>query len=153
MPDQTLLEMIAGADDHPALLATGRPALTYAQLRANISALAAQLNQFGLGRGDRVAVAMVNGPELVLTFLAAATAGTVCPFNPKYKTDEFAFYYEDTAAKALITLPGAQPEAHEALRPEMLVIEAAPQANGTLEFRLVRGEPMTARQTEDRAGR
>ncbi len=148
MPDQTLLEMLGGADDHPALVAPDRPALTYAQLRANVRALAAQLNQFGLGRGDRIAVAMINGPELVLTFLAAATAGTVCPLNPKYKTDEFAFYYEDTAAKALITLPGAQPEAHEALRPEMLVIEAAPQADGTLEFRLIRGEPMTAPHPE-----
>ncbi|MDQ2996372.1 MAG: hypothetical protein M3R61_04860 [Chloroflexota bacterium] len=46
----TLLDLIAGADEHPALLAPGRPALSYRQLRANVAALAAQLNSFGLGR-------------------------------------------------------------------------------------------------------
>ena len=101
----TLLDLIAGADDHPALLAPGRPALSYRQLRANVAELAAQLNGFGLGRGDRIAIAMGNGPEIILAFFAAALCGTAAPLNPKYKQDEFAFYYEDIHAKALITLP------------------------------------------------
>ncbi len=148
MPTQTLFEILAGADSHLALVAPDKPSLTYHQMRENIRALAAQLNAFGLGRGDRIALAMINGPELVLTFFSAATAATVCPLNPKYKTDEFAFYYEDTQAKALITLPGAQAEAHAALLPHMLVIEAVAQSDGTLEFRLAKGEPLTARSVE-----
>jgi len=37
--DKTLLDLIAGADDHPALLSPGRPALSYRQLRANVTTL------------------------------------------------------------------------------------------------------------------
>ena len=43
--EQTLLNLIAGADERPALLAPGRPSLTYRQLRANVAELAAQLGE------------------------------------------------------------------------------------------------------------
>ena len=112
--DKTLLDLIAGPGDRPALLAPGRPALTYAQLRANVVELAARLNSFGLGRGDRIAIAMGNGPDVVLAFLAAALCGTAAPLNPKYRQEEFAFYYDDIHARALITLPGAMPPAQYA---------------------------------------
>ena len=148
MAHQTLLDMISGADDQAALAAPDKPSLTYRQLRENIRALAAQLNAFGLGRGDRIALAMANGPELVLAYFAVATAATVCPLNPKYKTEEFLFYYEDTHAKALITLPGAQPDAHAALLPSMLVIEAVANADGTLAFKLAKGHAPAAKSTE-----
>src|SRR5690242_10229780 len=123
----TLLDLIAGAGDHPALLAPGRPALSYGQLRANVAELAAQLNSFGLGRGDRIAIAMGNGPEIILAFFAAALCGTAAPLNPKYKQDEFEFYYQDIHAKALITLPGSMPLAHAATTPNMAIISATPQ--------------------------
>ncbi|HEY3229654.1 MAG TPA: AMP-binding protein, partial [Roseiflexaceae bacterium] len=105
--NMTLLDLLAqaGAGDHPAIVAPGKPALTYRQLSENVAALAAQLNSFGLGRGDRIAIAMGNGPEVILAFFAAATCATAAPLNPKYKQEEFAFYYDDTQAKALITLP------------------------------------------------
>ncbi len=136
---QTVLDLLAGAPDHPALAAPDRPALTYRQLRENVTALAARLNALGLGRGDRIAVAMNNGPEMVVTFLAAAMCGTVAPLNPKYKQDEFAFYYEDTAARALVVLPGTLPPALAAVRPGMTLIEAvADPAAGTLAFHAVR---------------
>ena len=129
----TLLDLIAGADEHPALLAPGRPALSYRQLRANVTELAAQLNGFGLGRGDRIAIAMGNGPEVILAFFAAALCGTAAPLNPKYKQDEFAFYFQDIHAKALITLPDTMPLAHAAAQ-DMAIISATPQADGRLQF-------------------
>src|SRR2546421_6678655 len=102
----TLLDLLGRADDHPALIAPGRPALTYRQVRENVVTLAEQLNRFGLGRGDRIAIAMGNGPEMILSFLATAMCGTAAPLNPKYKPEEYAFYYEDTRASALIAIPG-----------------------------------------------
>jgi acyl-CoA synthetase (AMP-forming)/AMP-acid ligase II len=136
----TLLRLLdAGADGRAALLAPGRPALDYGQLRATVVALAQQLNQLGLGRGDRIALAMGNGPEMVLAFLAAATCGTAAPLNPRYKQDEFAFYFEDTQAKALITLPDTLEAAHAAAAPGMTIIAAQPQADGTLRFEALRG--------------
>ena len=50
---KTLLDLLAaGGDQHPALVAPEHPTLTYRQLRQNIVELAAQLNGFGLGRGE-----------------------------------------------------------------------------------------------------
>ena len=136
---KTLLDLLAGADEHPALVAPGRPALSYRQVRANVAELAGRLNSFGLGRGDRIAIAMGNGPEVILTFLAAAMCGTAAPLNPKYKQEEFAFYYADIHAKALITLPDAMPLAHATATPAMAIISARPNPDGTLAFECVRG--------------
>ena len=80
-----------------------------------------------------------NGPETVISFLAVALCSTAAPLNPNYKKEEFAFYYEDTKARALITLPGTAAVAHEAATPEMAIIEAQPQGDGTLSFELKRG--------------
>src|SRR4029453_13312983 len=136
---QTLLDLLAGADDRRALVAPGRPALTYGQLRANVVALAERLNSFGLGRGDRIAIVMPNGPEVILAFFAAALCGTAAPLNPKSKQEEFPFYYEDPQARALITLPGDAELAHAAAPPEMAIISATPGPDGTLTFDLQRG--------------
>lgn len=134
-----LLSLLVGDDNHPALVAPERPTLTYRQLRENIVQLAAQLNSFGLGRGSRIAIAMGNGPEMIITFFAAAMCGTAAPLNPKYKQQEFAFYYEDTQAKALITLLGTIELAHLAVTPGMMIISATPEADGTLSFSALKG--------------
>lgn len=129
----TLLDLLArGADEHPALVAPDLLPLSYAALRHNVADLAHQLQALGLGRGDRIALAMSNGPAMAVAFLAAATAATAAPLNPKYRPDEFAFYYDDTKAKALIVAPGEGAEARAALLPGMRVIEAHPQPDGTL---------------------
>ncbi len=71
----TLLDMLGGAEPYrPALVAPGRPDLSSAALRANVAELAGQLHGTGVGRGDRVAIALGNGPKMVIAFLAAATA-------------------------------------------------------------------------------
>ncbi|NJO04486.1 MAG: AMP-binding protein [Chloroflexaceae bacterium] len=98
-----------------------------------------QLRDFGLGRGDRIALVMGNSPELVQCFFAAATCGTVAPLNPKYTVDDFAFYYGDTHARALITLPDTVPAAHEAAPDAMQIIHALPQPDGSVRLEQVRG--------------
>lgn len=151
----TVLDLLAhaGANDHVALVAPGRPALTYRQLRDNVVALAGQLNSFGLGRGDRIAIAMGNGPEMALTFLATAMCATAAPLNPKYKPEEYAFYYQDTRARALITLPGTVEFAHAAASPDMAIISAMSNPDGTLAFEAVKpagaARPATLAQPDD----
>jgi acyl-CoA synthetase (AMP-forming)/AMP-acid ligase II len=137
----SLLDLLAGAGqpEHPALVAPGRPAITYAQLRQNVAELAEQLQHNGIGRGDRVAIAMANGLEMVISFLAAATAATAAPLNPKYRQEEFAFYYEDTQAVALIAQPGTVEAAYAAVTPEMLLIAATSNSDGTLALTVERG--------------
>ncbi|MCG6138620.1 MAG: acyl--CoA ligase [Nostoc sp. LLA-1] len=134
-----LLDLLAGEDNHLALSTPEQATLTYEQLRANVISLVSQLNSFGLGRGDRIAIVMANGSQMAITFLAAAMCGTAAPLNPKYKQDEFAFYYEDLQAKALITLPGTQEAAIAATTPDMLLINATTNPDGTLRLELHRG--------------
>ncbi|MBE9051871.1 AMP-binding protein [Nostocales cyanobacterium LEGE 11386] len=136
-----LLDLLAEENNHPALGTPDQPTLTYQQLRENVISLVSQLNSFGLGRGDRIAIAMANGSPMAIAFLAAAMCGTAAPLNPRYKQDEFAFYYEDLQAKALITLPGTQETAIAATTPDMLLISAITNLDGTLRLELNRGTP------------
>lgn len=136
----TLLSLLqAGQPNQPALLAPGRAALSYAQLFEHVSALTERLQHFGLGRGDRIAIAMANGPEMVISFLAAASCATAAPLNPRYTADEFAFYYEDTQAVALLAQPGTVEAAYAAARPGMALIQVMSTQDSRLEFELLRG--------------
>jgi acyl-CoA synthetase (AMP-forming)/AMP-acid ligase II len=110
-----------GKDDAPAILtADGANVVTYAELRKQVRDLAGQLNAVGVGRGDRVAIVLPNGPAMAVAFLAVASCATAAPLNPAYREEEFRFYMDDLKAKALITLPGDAPEAHQAASRETL---------------------------------
>ena len=103
---KTLYDLLTnGAPEKTAILVPGGPAISYASLRRQVAALAEQLKGLGVKRGDRVATVLPNSPECIISFLAAATAGTAAPLNAAYKADEFQFYLEDTKAKVLITPP------------------------------------------------
>src|SRR6266404_5634324 len=120
-----ILDLLENGDpSHPAIsIAGGRPPVTYNQLRQQVDALVTTLNQLGLGRGDRIAMALPNGLEVIASFLAASTAGTAAPLNPAYTRDEFKFYLADTGARALILLSNGADEARAAAGDDVLIIE------------------------------
>jgi acyl-CoA synthetase (AMP-forming)/AMP-acid ligase II len=97
----------AGQDGAPAIGAPERTPLTYAGLRALAKKTVADLNARGIGRGDRVAIVLPNGPEMATAFLAVACGAATAPLNPDYKTEEFEFYFSDLGAKALIVERGS----------------------------------------------
>ena len=66
----------AGKPDAPAIGAPGRPWLTYADLKKLTDETLATLNGIGIGRGDRVAIVLPNGPEMASAFLAVASGTT-----------------------------------------------------------------------------
>jgi len=115
-------------------IAGNQTAVTYEQLRRQIDDLAATLNQLGLGRGDRIAMALPNGLEVIASFLAASTVGTAAPLNPAYTRDEFKFYLDDTGARALIVPPKDGDEARAAAGDDVLVIEADLNGDGRVRF-------------------
>jgi acyl-CoA synthetase (AMP-forming)/AMP-acid ligase II len=112
------------------VVAGGGPSVTYDQLRANVDELVATLNQFGIGRGDRVAMALPNGIEMIVCFIAAAIAGTAAPLNPAYRIEEFRFYLEDTSARALIVPVSGAEEARQAAGPDTLLIKVVVDESG-----------------------
>ena len=61
-----------GADNAPAIGAPGRLWLTHAGLRRLADTTAARLNAMGIGRGDRVAMVLPNGPEMAALFVTTA---------------------------------------------------------------------------------
>ena len=78
-----------GAPDQPALGAPGRADLSHAELRALVDRTLATLNGMGVGRGDRLAIVLPNGPEMAACFVAAACGTATAPLNPAYRADEF----------------------------------------------------------------
>jgi acyl-CoA synthetase (AMP-forming)/AMP-acid ligase II len=105
--DLTIAALLeAGADGDLALGAPDRAGLTYAGLRALAARSVAALNAAGIGRGDRVAIVLPNGPEMAAAFVALGSGATTAPLNPAYKTDEFDFYLSDLNARALVIARG-----------------------------------------------
>ena len=98
----------AGADEATALSSPGGVPLTFGALRALTENTVASLNAQGIGRGDRVAIVLDNGPEMAAAFIAIAAGTTSAPLNPAYKADEFEFYLTDLNAKLLVAAEGSQ---------------------------------------------
>ncbi|HTS52550.1 MAG TPA: acyl--CoA ligase [Burkholderiales bacterium] len=92
----------AGAPDATALSAPGGAPLTYRALRALAARTLAALNAHGVGRNDRVAIVLDNGPEMAAAFLCVAAGATAAPLNPVYRAEEFEFYLTDLNAKILV---------------------------------------------------
>lgn len=85
-----------------AISGLDRAPLTYGGLRALADGAVATMNAYGVGRGDRVAIVLPNGPEMATAFVALATGLTTAPLNPAYRAEEFDFYLDDLGAKALV---------------------------------------------------
>ncbi len=108
MTPSSLIDLLAtGADTAPALSAPGRNALDFKGLRGLVADTLAFLNAQGIGRGDRVAIVLANGPEMAACFAACACGVASAPLNPAYRADEFEFYLADLHAKALIVEQGS----------------------------------------------
>ncbi len=102
---QRLIELqIKQRGDSPAIVRTDGQFLSYAALQQQISTVRDVLNSGGIGRGDRVAVVLPNGPEMAVAFLGVTACATCAPLNPAYRKDEFEFYLKDLHAKALLTI-------------------------------------------------
>jgi oxalate---CoA ligase len=129
-PPSLISLLSRGADSAPALRAPGRTALSFASLRALIQQTAATLNAQGLGRNDRVAIVLPNGPEMAACFAACACAVASAPLNPAYRADEFEFYLADLQAKALIVERGSDsPAVAVAHKLGVPVLELVPDLN------------------------
>jgi acyl-CoA synthetase (AMP-forming)/AMP-acid ligase II len=131
-PCDTVLDLIGhGADDARAIGAPGRPWLSHAGLRALARRTVADLNGMGIGRGDRVAIVLPNGPEMAATFVSVASGATTAPLNPSYRREEFEFYLSDLNARALLILEGMESPARAvAAEKSIPVIELVPDATG-----------------------
>ncbi|MFQ5983051.1 MAG: AMP-binding protein, partial [Woeseiaceae bacterium] len=105
-----------GRDDDIAVSGIERSALSYRELRSQVERTVAALNNLGIGRNDRVAIVLPNGPEMATAFVSIGSCATTAPLNPAYTREEFDFYLSDLGATALVVEQGADSAAVAAAR-------------------------------------
>ena len=77
--------------------------VTYAASHHAAVALANELARLGVGKGDRVALAMRNLPEWPVAFFAATAIGAICvPLNAWWTGAELEYGLKDSGAQVLI---------------------------------------------------
>src|SRR5436190_6118409 len=112
----TLLARHAARRPAAFALRDSRRRLTWAELQVMVDAVAADLEEAGLKRGERVAVWLPNRVEAVAVFLACSRQGYVC--NPSlhrnYTVAEIVELLARTRASALFAQPGYGADADRA---------------------------------------
>ena len=131
-PADTILMLLSRGDpDAPAIGAPGRAPLTHGALRDLSARIIGDLNRMGIGRSDRVAIVLANGPEMAASFVAIGAGATTAPLNPSYRADEFNFYLSDLGAKALVIQDGMESPARAvAEKLGVPIIALIPQPDG-----------------------
>jgi amino acid adenylation domain-containing protein len=100
----------------------GEDELTFEELGWRSDALAALLQERGVGPGDRVAVSMHRSAELIVALLAVLkSGGAYVPVDPGYPEARRAFMLSDSGASLLLTQRALLPDVPVGTEP--LVIE------------------------------
>ena len=134
----TLLER--GAADAVAISAPGGvPPLRCRELALLAQRTVDALHRLGIGREDRVAMLLPNGPEAAAAFVCIAAGAATAPLNPGYHAEELEFYLADLRAKALVVQAGLEtPARGVAAKLALPVVELEPhreQGAGTFTLR------------------
>jgi acyl-CoA synthetase (AMP-forming)/AMP-acid ligase II len=117
-----LRSIAARSGDHP-LIVLGDRSLSYAEAERASGVLARGLLAAGLGKGSRVGLWMLNGPDWVLAFLAAARIGAlVVPINTFFRARELGYVLRHADVATLLCVDTVA-------RQDMLALleEAAPE--------------------------
>ncbi|MEU3626769.1 non-ribosomal peptide synthetase [Amycolatopsis coloradensis] len=107
VPGKSVIELfgrrVAVAPDAVAITDAHGENLTYAALDQASNRLARYLTGRGVGRGDRVGVAMDRSPELLVTFLAIWKAGAAyVPVDVEYPAERIAFILTDSEISTVL---------------------------------------------------
>ncbi len=78
--------------------------LTWGAMLDRVAQTANLLRSLGVGPQDVVAYVLPNALETVVTLLAGAVAGIVCPINPLLDAAQIAALLRETKAKVVVTL-------------------------------------------------
>jgi fatty-acyl-CoA synthase len=100
---EILAARAAESPQHP-LVGLGERQLSYGQVEAQSTALAAALYELGIEAGDRIALNLPNWPEYIVAMFAAAKLGaTIVPLNPKYTATELQYMLRHSESVVVVT--------------------------------------------------
>ncbi len=109
-----LIKLFNDKTDSIAVRAPSKEPMNFTGLCDQIIYTNSTLNNIGVGRNDRVAIVLPNGPHAATAFLSVASGASAAPLNPSYKKDEFEFYMDDLEVKCLLIDEGSNSTAIEA---------------------------------------
>jgi acyl-CoA synthetase (AMP-forming)/AMP-acid ligase II len=138
-----LADLLAAAPhDAPAIVCPeDGSARTYGDLKDSIGREAGLLAAAGVERGDRVALVLKNGPEIIETVFALSLLGAAAaPLNPAYTVGEYRFYLKDLDPRLLLLETGRGAAARSAATSP--VAELAPASAGDSQI-LVEGSELS----------
>jgi fatty-acyl-CoA synthase len=103
---------------------------TYAELEAEVNALARALLAQGIERGDRVGIWSPNRAEWAVVQYASAKVGAILVnINPAYRTSELEFALKQSGSRLLLAAPSFKSSDYvamvEAVRPRLPALERA----------------------------
>jgi acyl-CoA synthetase (AMP-forming)/AMP-acid ligase II len=104
--------------------------VSHGELASAVHRLAGVLAGLGVARGQRVALVLPNGPEIVELLLAVVLCGaTAAPMNPGYAEAEYAFYLDDLDPSLLLIPAGQGPDIRRAAG-ERAIADVSTQRQG-----------------------
>ncbi len=126
VPGESVVELfarrVAAAPEAVAITDAGGANLTYAEVDQASDRLAGYLAGRGVGRGDRVGVAMERSPELLIAFLAIWKAGAAyVPVDVEYPAERISFILRDSGVSTVLCT-----QATSAVAPENAIVLDAP---------------------------
>jgi long-chain acyl-CoA synthetase len=112
-----VLEKTAHRQPEKTAIITKDEELTFAALNDRVQALAANLQQAGIGQGDRVGVLLPNCAAIPLSYFATQKIGAVTVIlDARLKGKELQGVLKDAAVKLLVVHRELRAEAEEALK-------------------------------------
>jgi long-chain acyl-CoA synthetase len=104
---EMLRRSVEAAPKAEAIVEVGGPRIDYETLWARSSRVAGGLRELGVGRGDRVAIRLINGLDWCLAFFGIQLAGGVAvPVNTRFNESEVDYVLTDSGSTFVFT-PGA----------------------------------------------
>jgi acyl-CoA synthetase (AMP-forming)/AMP-acid ligase II/thioesterase domain-containing protein len=83
-------------------MAPGCTPVTYDSLFRSLNEVRMTLNRAGIGRGDRVALVVPDGPDMAVASVAVAASAVCVPLNPAYRVHEYDAYLANLRASVLL---------------------------------------------------
>lgn len=97
-----ILTKVAKENPNQVVLFEEKEKLKYRELKQNVDKVAAYLQLAGVKFGDKVAMAVTNSKEFIISYLATtAIGGIAVPMNTFLKSKEFEYIINDCGAKVL----------------------------------------------------
>jgi acyl-CoA synthetase (AMP-forming)/AMP-acid ligase II/acyl carrier protein len=91
------------APNRHAILAPGLPPMTYGALWTQANDVVRELRSIGVGRTDRVAVVLPDGPEAAVAMITVAANAVCVPLNSGFTYDEYQRYFGELHLAGLLT--------------------------------------------------